>query len=173
PALTTSVTPSTLSFRIRSIPAFRVTVDAGQVTQAPESSTVTTPVASSTSISVRSPPSAWTAGRILVTTASTCSRTSSTLPVGLVASTAPWLRSIPMTVPPAPAALLAHAAHGNVLGAPELFLEAGLLVAVGLAVLALRSAWTAPHLAAAATGRLLAAWTAPLAAGAAAVAAVV
>lgn len=78
-----------------------------------------------------------------------------------------------MTVPPAPAALLAHAAHGNVLGAPELFLEAGLLVAVGLAVLALRSAWTAPHLAAAATGRLLAAWTAPLAAGAAAVAAVV
>ena len=33
---------------IRSMPAFRVTVEAGQLTQAPRSSTVTTPVSSST-----------------------------------------------------------------------------------------------------------------------------
>ena len=40
---TTAVTPGTRSFMIRSMPAFMVTVDAGQLTQAPCSSTVTTP----------------------------------------------------------------------------------------------------------------------------------
>ena len=41
---TTSVTPSTRSRMIRSMPAFSVWVDAGQPPQAPTSSTVTTPV---------------------------------------------------------------------------------------------------------------------------------
>ena len=46
------------------MPALRVTVEAGHDTQAPMSSTVTTPVSSSTSISMMSPLSAWMAGRI-------------------------------------------------------------------------------------------------------------
>jgi hypothetical protein len=49
PMLTTSVTPGTRSRMMRSMPALRVTVEAGQDTQAPMSSTETTPVASSTS----------------------------------------------------------------------------------------------------------------------------
>ena len=64
PTLTTSVTPGTRSLRIRSIPALSVTVDAGHDTQAPMSSTVTTPESSATSISMMSPLSAWMAGRI-------------------------------------------------------------------------------------------------------------
>ena len=62
-----------------------------------------------------------------------------------------------------PAPVLAHAAHGNLLGAPELFLELGLLVLVGLAVLGLRASWTEPRLEAAAHGRLLPGWSAPIA----------
>ena len=46
------------------MPALRVTVEAGHETQAPISSTVTTPVSSATSISMMSPLSAWMAGRI-------------------------------------------------------------------------------------------------------------
>src|SRR5439155_15311817 len=77
--LMTSVTPSTRSLRMRSIPAFNVTVDAGQLTQAPMSSTVTTPVASSTSCRRMSPPSAWMAGRIASIVFSTFSRISEIL----------------------------------------------------------------------------------------------
>jgi hypothetical protein len=46
---------------MRSMPAFMVTVDGGQVPQAPTSSTVTTPVSSLTSLTMMSPPSAWSA----------------------------------------------------------------------------------------------------------------
>lgn len=69
-----------------------------------------------------------------------------------------------------PLPVLAHAAHGNLLGAPELFLEAGLLVVVGLTVLGLRASWTSPRLEAAAPGRLLPAWSSPVARAAALVA---
>jgi hypothetical protein len=68
--------------------------------------------------------------------------------------------------------VLAHAAHGNLLGAPELFLEIGLLVVVGLTVVALRATWTEPRLERAASGRLLPSWSAPVGGAAVAVAAV-
>jgi hypothetical protein len=68
--------------------------------------------------------------------------------------------------------VLAHAAHGNLLGAPELFLEIGLLVVVGLTVVALRASWTQPRLEPAATGRLLASWSVPVGRAAVVVAAV-
>src|SRR5215218_10291807 len=68
---TTSVTPSTRSRRIRSIPAFMVCVEMGHVPQAPTSSTVTLPASSSTSLSTMSPPSAWSAGRITSMVSST------------------------------------------------------------------------------------------------------
>ncbi|MEN9801199.1 MAG: hypothetical protein RLZ37_324, partial [Actinomycetota bacterium] len=55
---TTSVTPSTRSRMIRSIPCFRVCVDAGHVPHAPINVTVTTPVSSSTSFNSMSPLSA-------------------------------------------------------------------------------------------------------------------
>ena len=61
-----------------------------------------------------------------------------------------------------PAPVLAHAAHGNLLGAPELFLEIGLLVVVGLTVLGLRASWTAPRLEAASAGHLLSGWSIPI-----------
>ena len=64
PTLITSVTPGTRSLRMRSMPALRVTVEAGQDTQAPISSTLTTPVASSTPRRKMSPLSAWMAGRM-------------------------------------------------------------------------------------------------------------
>ena len=57
------------------MPAFIVTVDAGQLTHAPTSSTLTTPVSSFTSCRKMSPPSAWTAGRITSMVAATCSLT--------------------------------------------------------------------------------------------------
>src|SRR3989442_15841419 len=60
---------------MRSMPALSVTVDAGQLTHAPVSSTVTTPAVSSTSISSMSPPSAWMAGRTTSITSATWSRT--------------------------------------------------------------------------------------------------
>jgi hypothetical protein len=69
--LTTSLTPGTRSFMIRSMPALRVCVDAGQLTQAPCSSTVMTPASSSTSTSRMSPLSAWIAGRMIAMTSST------------------------------------------------------------------------------------------------------
>ena len=72
---TTSVTPGTRSRMIRSMPALRVWVDAGQVTQAPWSSTVTTPVDSSTSMRSMSPSSAWMAGRMILMIFSTAVRT--------------------------------------------------------------------------------------------------
>src|SRR5215207_2312399 len=53
--LTTSVTPSTRSRMIRSIPPLSVWVDTGQVPQAPIRRTLTTPVVSSTSTSSMSP----------------------------------------------------------------------------------------------------------------------
>jgi hypothetical protein len=70
------------------------------------------------------------------------------------------------------APVLAHAAHGNLLGAPELFLEIGLLVVVGLTVVALRATWTEPRLERAAAGRLLPSWSVPVGRAAVAVAAV-
>src|SRR6478735_4373023 len=60
---------------MRSTPALRVTVDDGQLTQAPTSSTVTTPDAASTPRRKMSPPSAWTAGRIFSIVLATCSST--------------------------------------------------------------------------------------------------
>ena len=53
------------------MPAFIVIVDAGQLPQAPTSSTVTLPVASSTSWTTMSPPSAWSAGRMTSIVSST------------------------------------------------------------------------------------------------------
>ena len=57
------------------MPAFIVTVEAGQLTQAPTSSTTTTPVSSLTSRRKMSPPSACTAGRMTSIVAATCSLT--------------------------------------------------------------------------------------------------
>src|SRR4051794_23068737 len=58
---------------MRSTPALRVTVDAGQLTQAPTNWTVTTPVSSSRPRRKMSPPSAWMAGRIASIVFWTCS----------------------------------------------------------------------------------------------------
>jgi hypothetical protein len=58
---------------MRSMPALRVTVDAGQETHAPTSSTVTTPASASTLRRKMSPPSAWMAGRITSMTSETLS----------------------------------------------------------------------------------------------------
>ena len=77
-----SVTPSTRSFMIRSMPAFSVSVDAGHVPHAPTSVTVTTPVSSSTSRRKMSPPSACRAGRMASIVSSTCCRTRTSLPDG-------------------------------------------------------------------------------------------
>ena len=71
PTFTTSVTPSTRSRMMRSMPAFSVTVLVGHVPQAPVSVTYTMPVASSTSRSTMSPPSAFRAGRITSIVSST------------------------------------------------------------------------------------------------------
>src|SRR4051812_28791231 len=57
---------------MRSMPAFSVMVDMGQPLHAPTSSMSTTPVAASTLITFRSPPSAWRAGRMTSTASSTC-----------------------------------------------------------------------------------------------------
>jgi len=59
---TTPVTPGTRCRRTASMPAVRVTIDSGQVRQAPIISTSTTP-SSLTPTSVRSPPSDCSAGR--------------------------------------------------------------------------------------------------------------
>ena len=71
---TTSVTPSTRSRIIRSMPAFKVWSDAGHVPQAPTRVTFTIPVTSSTSCNTMSPPSAWSAGRMTSIVSSTCVR---------------------------------------------------------------------------------------------------
>ena len=72
--LITSVTPSTRSRMMRSMPPLSVCVETGHVPQAPTRRTVTTPVASSTSISSMSPWSAWRAGRMTSMQASTWER---------------------------------------------------------------------------------------------------
>lgn len=64
---------------------------------------------------------------------------------------------------------LAHAAHGDLLGAPDLFLEIGLVVLVGLVTVALRAGWPRPRLEHASAGWLLPSWSAAVGRGAAVV----
>src|SRR6185369_17322042 len=66
-AATTSFTPGTRSFNVRSIPILRVMVDIGQWPQAPTRRTLTTP-SLLTSTSSTSPPSACNAGLIVSST---------------------------------------------------------------------------------------------------------
>lgn len=61
-----------------------------------------------------------------------------------------------------PAAVLAHAAHGDTFEVPEWLLESGLVVVALLTWLALRTSWPRPRLAAVGAGRLLPPWTAGL-----------